>query len=37
MNATKAEQQKLNALVAELLEEIRDLSDKIAARKAKKK
>ncbi len=37
MHATKAEQQNLNALVAELLTEIRDFKEKIAARKAAKK
>jgi hypothetical protein len=37
MHATKNEQQILNQLVTELLAEVRDLREKLEARKAKKK
>jgi hypothetical protein len=37
MNATKNEQVKLNELISELLAEVRELNDKLTARKAKKK
>ena len=34
MNATKSEQTKLNTLIEELLAEVRELKEKVVARKA---